>query len=65
LPDETRRLVDAGILLLPGSSSSPFGASSLLYRMQNNVAWTLFIWILLLTQLLALQRLYKTFPRLG
>lgn len=60
IPDETRRLVDAGVLLL-GLIFFTLWGIFLLYRMQNNVAWTLFLWILLLTQLWLFSGFLKRF----
>jgi hypothetical protein len=60
LPDEPRRLVDAGILFAGLVLFSLWGIF-LLYRMPNNVAWTLFLWLLLLTQLWLFSGFLKRF----
>lgn len=56
LPSITRSTVDASILFFALIGLTLWGIF-LLYRMQNSVAWILFLWILLLTQL----RLYSGF----
>jgi hypothetical protein len=49
LPSVPRLLIDAGVFFATLMIITVWGIS-ILYRMQNKVAWTLFLWILLVTQ---------------